>query len=140
MALMISPLITVLKVEKGWQEEKWRKFWGFVSLMCRPVSRIPFLSNLFPLKILRSRKLTDVGELVMVNLIVDIWLFKWRWNSHSSSVEPVQIMKMSSMYRSQMVGWVPLQSAKAFSSKLAMKRLARCGAHLVPIATPLLWV
>ena len=48
-ALRISPLRIVLKVGKGWQELKCRKHCGFVSLMWRLTSRMPFSMNLLPL-------------------------------------------------------------------------------------------
>ena len=53
----------------------------------------------------------------------------------SSSNVPGHIIKMSSMNLSHLSGGVPSQDAKALSSSEAMKRLARWGAHLVPMAT-----
>ena len=72
----------------------------------------------------------------MVKLIECIWLFKCVWNCVISSLDPFHIIKMSSMNLVHWIGGVPLQDESAISSTEAINKLAKCGAHLVPIATP----
>ena len=72
-----------------------------------------------------------------MNLMWDIWALRCSRNCSRSSTEPGHTAMMSSRNLIQVSGRTPDQVASAFSSTQAIKRLANGGAHLVPIATPL---
>ena len=75
-------------------------------------------------------------DISIVNWMAVIWLFRWWRKVDNSASSPPQIIRMSSMNLSHLIGGVPFQVFRAFFSKDAIKMLARCGAHFVPIATP----
>ena len=110
-----------------------------VGLMYSLVSRMPDHLNRWPLYISRSKKMVDTGELDMVNLMahfaVEMGEEVWSW-----SLSPDHRINTSSRKRSHKSGCGPCQVASAFSSRVARKRLAKGGAHLVPMATPFTWL
>ena len=59
------------------------------------------------------------GELLQVNLMVDIWLFRYMMNLSRLSLLAVHSIRMSSRNLFQRAGRGPSQSANAFSSRAA---------------------
>lgn len=103
---MSSPLTRLVKMFFGWAE-LYSRYWNlFVSLKNGLISRIPEVSCLGPLYMVKSRKSILVVELSYVNFIVG-----WAWLRYfvkcSSSVGgPGQIHIISSMYLRHIRGFI----------------------------------
>ncbi len=102
------------------------------------MSRMPWDSNLGPLKMVKSKKSMDCVDDSFVNLIELTLPLRWARSSVRQSSMSSSSSSMLSMYLSQTIGWVPGQALRASNSTLPMKRLARVGATGVPMATPLI--
>ena len=88
--------------------------------------------------IVKSRKDISVGEMSLVNLIVECTVFKWFMNSKSESIPWGQMKKMSPMNLFHSFGCRGYEYTY-FSSYLVINKLAYEGANLVPIAVPDTW-
>ena len=82
-----------------------------------------------------SRKLTDVSLISAVNLIVLSKELKAYMKESKSSRECCHIMNMSSIYLHQTSGISFLVDRKSLSS-LSINKMAKFGAHFVPILVP----
>ena len=88
--------------------------------------------------IIWSRNDIFVGEMSLVNLMVECTVFKWFMNFRSESIPCGQMTKKSSMNLFHNLGCRGY-AYTYFSSYVVIIKLAYEGANLVPIAVPDTW-
>ena len=119
----------------GWNEFLYSNSRVSVSLKFTLVSRILWLENPEPLKIVTSRKSTDASFILQSILMELSWVLNRLMNSVNSSLEWFQMKNISSINLNIASG-LHLALHRTSSSKLAINVLAKLGAYFLPMAAP----